>query len=81
MLKNLIFRKVNRAQLGILSLGAFVGFLFLLSVVHYLGEIKNLTNGQETLGSNLVVAQKKVTKYSAFDETSTLFETDFDNIA
>jgi hypothetical protein len=76
MLKNLIFRKVNRAQLGILSLGAFVGFLFLLSVVHYLGEIMNLTNGQETLGSNLVVAQKKVTKYSAFDETSTLFETE-----
>jgi hypothetical protein len=60
MLKNLIFRKVNRAQLGILSLGAFVGFLFLLSVVHYLGEIKNLTNGQETLGSNLVEGCLKI---------------------
>lgn len=74
MLKNLIFHKVNKLQLGILTLGAFIGFLFLMSVVHYLGEIKSLTSGQESMGFNLVVAQKKVTKYSAFDQSSTWFE-------
>ena len=74
MIKKLIFQKVNKLQLVILTLGAFIGFLFLLSVAHYLGEINNLTSGKESLASNIVVAQKKVTKYSAFDETSTLFE-------
>lgn len=73
MIKRLIFQKVNKLQLAILTSGALIGFLFLLSVVHYFGEIRNLTNGEESLGANLVVAQKKVTKYSAMVENSSLF--------
>lgn len=73
MIHHLIFHKVNKLQLFILSLGAWVGFLFLMSAIHYFGEIKHLTQGRETLTANLVVAQKKVTKYSAFNENSNLF--------
>ncbi len=73
MIKKLIFKKVNLWQLLILSLGTLVGFLFLLSIIHYFGEVSHLTDGQESLGSNLVVTQKKVTKYSAMIENSALF--------
>jgi ABC-type antimicrobial peptide transport system permease subunit len=75
-IKQLVFRKVNKLQLRIVTLGAVVGFLFVFVVIHYFGEINNLTKGQESLGANLVVAQKKVTKYSSFNETSNLFTAD-----
>jgi hypothetical protein len=73
MIHHLIFYKVNKLQLFILSFGAWVGFLFLSSTIYYFGEIKILTQGHETLAKNLVIAQKKVTKYSSFNENATIF--------
>lgn len=73
MIKRLIFQKVNKRQLAILSLGTLIGFLFLVSVVHYFGEVQKLTAGKESISSNLVIAQKRVTKYAAFDSDFNLF--------
>mgnify|MGYP007032567658 CR=1 FL=1 len=73
MIKRLIFHKVNKRQLAILTLGTLIGFLFLLSVVHYFGEVQKLTAGKESISSNLVIAQKRVTKYAAFDSDFNLF--------
>ncbi len=72
----MLFHKLDKWQLMIVTLGALVGFLFLLTVVHYFGTIKNLASGGESLGANLVIAQKKVTKYAAFDSENAAFSED-----
>lgn len=76
MIKKMLFHKLDKTQLLIVTLGAVVGFLFLLTVVHYFGTIKNLASGGESLGANLVIAQKKVTKYSAFNSENAAFSED-----
>lgn len=68
----MLFSKVNNWQLLIVFFGGVVGFLFLLTVIHYFGEVKHLGQGDDALGANLVVAQKRVTKYSTFDNKSTI---------
>lgn len=73
MIKRMLFSKLDRTQLFIVILGALVGFLFLLIVVHYFGTIRNLATGEDSLGVNLVVAQKKVSKYAAFDSNNASF--------
>lgn len=72
MIKKMLFSKVNNWQLLIVFFGGVVGFLFLLTVIHYFGEVKNFGQGEDALGANLVVAQKRVTKYSTFDNKSTI---------
>lgn len=73
MINQIIFQKVNKRQLFVVALGGFTGFLFLLTVVHFFGVIQNLAPGDDSVGANLVIAQKKVTKYTAFDSKSNLF--------
>jgi hypothetical protein len=73
MIKKMLFHKLDKSQLFIVTLGAVVGFLFLLTVVHYFGTIRNLAAGADSLGANLVAAQKKVSKYAAFDSNNAAF--------
>ena len=73
MIKKMLFHKLDSVQLLIVTIGAVVGFLFLLTVVHYFGTIKSLASGVDSLGANLVVAQKKVSKYAAFDSNNAVF--------
>jgi len=73
MIKRMLFGKLDRWQLSIVALGAFVGLLFLMLAVHYFGVILNLSAGSESLGENLVIAQKKVTKYTVFDNGQGVF--------
>ncbi len=72
MISRMLFSKVDKWQLRIVFLGGTIGFLFLLTVIHYFGEVKNMGQGGDALGANLVVAQKRVTKYSSFDSKSTI---------
>jgi hypothetical protein len=76
MIKKMLFHKLDSVQLLIVTIGAVVGFLFLLTVVHYFGTIKSLASGADSLGANLVVAQKKVSKYAAFDSNNAVFTTE-----
>jgi hypothetical protein len=76
MIKKMLFSKVDKWQLRIVFVGGIIGFLFLLTVIHYFGEIRNLSQGEDALGANLVVVQKKVSKYSTFDSKSTLISQD-----
>ncbi len=69
----MLFHKLDKWQLMIVTLGALVGFLFLLTVVHYFGTIRNLASGADSMGANLVIAQKKVSKYAAFDSNNSAF--------
>jgi small nuclear ribonucleoprotein (snRNP)-like protein len=73
MIRKMLFAKLDRTQLFIVVLGALVGFLFLLVVVHYFGTIRHLASGEDSMGKNLVIAQKKVSKYAAFDSSNASF--------
>jgi hypothetical protein len=73
MIKKMLFHKLDSVQLLIVTIGAVVGFLFLLTVVHYFVAIKSLASGADSFGANLVVAQKKVSKYAAFDSNNAVF--------
>lgn len=73
MIKKMLFHKLDKWQLMIVAFGALVGFLFLLTVVHYFGTIRNLASGADSMSPNLVVAQKKVSKYAVFDSNNSAF--------
>jgi hypothetical protein len=48
MIKKMLFHKLDSVQLLIVTIGAVVGFLFLLTVVHYFGTIKSLASGVDS---------------------------------
>ncbi|RFC53344.1 FtsX-like permease family protein [Brumimicrobium aurantiacum] len=61
MLKKILFNAQNKSQLIIAMIGAFLGFTFLVTSIHYLIRVNEFGEGEEILGSNTMIIQKKVT--------------------
>lgn len=76
MLKTVLFRFRNRAQFAAAATGAMIGFVFLLSAVHYFVATKTLGEGEEILGTNILIAQRKVSKFNALNLNTNTFDPD-----
>lgn len=74
MLKHVLFRHSNKGQFFAAALGTLIGFIFLISSVHYFIASKKLGEGQEILGSNILIAQRKVSKFDALNLGNATFE-------
>lgn len=64
MIKRLLFKHQNKTQLYIAIIGSFLGLLFLIISVHYLIRITEFGAGEEIIGKNTLIIQKKVTNFS-----------------
>ena len=64
MLKKILFKFQNKTQLIIAMIGAFLGFTFLIISIHYLIRVNEFGQGEEILGNNTMIVQKKVSSYS-----------------
>lgn len=73
MLKEIFFKHQHKKQLLIAILGSFIGFVFLLTSVHYYIKSKQLGEGKEILGSNLLILQKKISKFNTLGLNSNTF--------
>lgn len=73
MIRKILFHFQDRTQLIIAVIGAFLGFTFLITSIHYLIRVNEFGTGAEILGSNTIIVQKKVTNYSSMK----LAKTDF----
>lgn len=81
MLKQVLFRYENRRQFAAAAIGALIGFIFLLSAVHYFIASRSLGEGDEILGSNILIAQRKVSKFDALSlGTNTFDSTEIENL-
>ena len=65
IIKKLLFKNREKGQFYVAVLGSIFGTLFLLSSIHYLIRINEFGSGEEILGPNTLVVQKKVTNSSA----------------
>ena len=65
MLKKILFSFQNKLQLIIAVIGAFLGFTFLITSIHYLIRVNEFGTGAEILGNNSIIIQKKITNYSS----------------
>jgi ABC-type antimicrobial peptide transport system permease subunit len=76
MLKKVLFQNQDKTQLTIAVLGSIIGMLFLISSIHYLIRVNEFGKGEEILGPNTMIVQKKVSNSSSFNLTKTDFSTD-----
>ncbi len=60
MLRKLLFRQQEKKQVIIAIIGAFLGMTFLLTSIHYLIKVNQFGEGEEILGPNTLILQKKV---------------------
>jgi hypothetical protein len=75
MLNKLLFHKQNKKQLIIAVTGAFLGMTFLITSVHYIIKVNEFGKGNDMLGPNTIIVQKKVTNSSSLHLTKTDFST------
>lgn len=73
MLKKILFKSQSKKQLSIAVLGTLIGFVFLLTSVHYFIETNQLGKGDEILGNNLLIVQKKVSKFNTLGLSTSTF--------
>lgn len=73
MLKKILFNNQVKSQLIIAVVGSFLGFTFLITSIHYLIRVNEFGEGEEILGSNSIIIQKKVSNYNSIN----LAKTDF----
>lgn len=73
MIKKILFKFQNKTQLIIAMIGAFLGFTFLIVSIHYLIRVNEFGQGEEILGNNTMIVQKKVSSYNSIN----LAKTDF----
>ena len=73
MLKKILFNNQVKSQLIIAVVGSFLGFTFLITSIHYLIRVNEFGEGEDILGSNSIIIQKKVSNYN----TINLAKTDF----
>lgn len=73
MLQKLLFRHQDKKQLLIAVAGAFLGMTFLITSIHYLIKVNEFGEGEDILGPNTIIVQKKVTNFT----TLNLAKTDF----
>jgi hypothetical protein len=73
MLKKVLFHNQSKTQLAIAVLGSIIGLLFLISSIHYLIRVNEFGKGEEILGPNTMIVQKKVSNSSSLNLTKTDF--------
>lgn len=73
MLRKLLFRNQDKKQLIIAVIGAFMGITFLITSIHYLIRVNEFGKGEEILGPNTIIVQKKVSNASTLNLTRTDF--------
>ncbi|MGM0478721.1 MAG: hypothetical protein ACQERC_05820 [Bacteroidota bacterium] len=75
MLKKILFSYQNKTQLIVAMIGSFLGFTFLITSIHYLIRVNEFGRGEEILGNNTVIVQKKVSSYNSMNISKTDFST------
>jgi len=73
MLDKLLFKNQEKKQLLIAIIGAFLGITFLITSIHYLIRINEFGEGNDILGPNTIIVQKKVSNSSSLGLTKTDF--------
>lgn len=73
MLKKILFNNQVKSQLIIAVIGSFLGFTFLITSIHYLIRVNEFGEGEEILGSNSIIIQKKVSNFNAMNVAKTDF--------
>lgn len=73
MLTKLLFGNQDRRQLIIAMVGSFLGITFLVTSIHYLIKVNEFGEGNDILGPNTIIVQKKITT----SNTLNLAKTDF----
>jgi hypothetical protein len=73
MMKKVLFHNQSKTQLAIAVLGSIIGLLFLISSIHYLIRVNEFGKGEEILGPNTMIVQKKVSNSSSLNLTKTDF--------
>jgi len=76
MLNKLLFRNQDKRQLVIAMIGAFLGITFLVTSIHYLIKVNEFGEGNDILGPNTIIVQKKVTDANLFGMSNTHFSKD-----
>lgn len=66
MLQKTFFQKQERVQLIIAMIGALLGLSFLVTSIHYLIKVNEFGRGNEILGPNTLIIQKKIGASNAF---------------
>ena len=73
MLNKLLFKNQDRKQIIIAMIGSFLGITFLVTSIHFLIRVNEFGKGNEILGPNTIIVQKKVSNSSTLGLTSTTF--------
>lgn len=73
MIRKIFFKHQNKTQLIVAMIGALIGFTFLVTSIHYLIRINEFGQGEEILGDNALIIQKKVTSFTTFRIASSDF--------
>ncbi len=81
MLKKILFSYQNKTQLIVAMIGSFLGFTFLITSIHYLIRVNEFGEGEDILGDNTMIVQKKVTSFNSMNMAKTDFsESEIENI-
>jgi hypothetical protein len=73
MLKKVLFQNQDKNQLFIAVVGSVIGMIFLISSIHYLIRVNEFGKGEEILGPNTMIIQKKVSNSSSLKITKNDF--------
>ncbi len=73
MLEKLLFKNQNRKQLIVAITGAFLGITFLVTSIHYLIKINAFGEGNDILGPNTIIVQKRVSNSTTLGLTKNDF--------
>ncbi len=73
MLKKVLFQNQDKTQMIIAIMGSLIGLIFLISSIHYLIRVNEFGKGEEILGSNTMIIQKKVSNSSSLKLTKNDF--------
>lgn len=73
MLQKTFFKQQDRVQLSIAFIGALLGLTFLITSIHYLIKVNEFGRGNEILGPNTLIIQKKIVASNAFNLSKTDF--------
>ncbi|MGB0934373.1 MAG: FtsX-like permease family protein [Lishizhenia sp.] len=74
MLSKILFKNQSKSQLIIAIIGAFLGFSFLLTSLHYLIRVNEFGEGDDTMKNNTIIIQRKVSNYTTLGMSKTGFD-------
>ena len=75
MLDKLLFKNQDRLQLIIAVVGSFLGVTFLVTSIHYLIKVQEFGEGEDIMGPNTIIVQKKhFLKHYIFKKNNIFFK-------